>query len=418
MLSEALQRLADLIEADVPLRPEQLPPPEDGDWLTQILLAGRGFGKTLAGARWIRGLAESGKYRRLALIGPTAADVRDTMVLGESGIVSISPRSSRPLYEPSKRRLVWENGVEATLFSSEEPDRLRGPQFHAASLDELCSWKNLEETYNMLQFGLRLGKKPLQVITTTPKPSKLLRELLKRDGLDVVVRRGKTFDNARNLPKAFLDQMQARYAGTRLGRQELEAALLDDVQGALWRREQFEATRLPLNFPVACTRIVVSIDPAVTVGEDSDETGIIVAGVDERNHAYVIQDLSVKFSPTEWATIAVKAFHMHAANRIIVETNIGGDLVENTLRVVDRNVPIRRVTAKRGKLIRGEPVSALYEQNGVHHVGMFAELEDQMCTFSPGSTDSPDRLDALVYALTDLMVTAQRRNSSSAGLKR
>jgi phage terminase large subunit-like protein len=284
-------------------------------------------------------------------------------------------------------------------------------------LDELGAWKNVDETYNMLQFGLRLGKKPRQVITTTPKPFKLLRELLKSGRDDVAVTRGRTIDNKDNLPEAFLKQMEARYANTRLGRQELDAELLDDVQGALWKRDQIEATRLPPNYPVAFTRIVVAIDPAVTVSEDSDETGILVCGVDGRNHAYVLQDLSGKYSPTEWANIAVEAYKYHAADRIIIESNQGGDLCENTLRVVDHNVAIRRVTAKRGKLIRAEPVSACYEQGRVHHVGMFSALEDQLCTFAPGSTDSPDRLDALVYALTDLMVVGQRPQLVFGGIE-
>ena len=297
--------IADQIESDWRsiARAEQLPPP--GDWSVWLILAGRGAGKTRSGAEWVRDLAETASVSRIALVGPTAADVRDTMVEGESGLLAIAPNSNRITFEPSKRRLSWSNGVQATLFSSEEPDRLRGPQHGAAWCDELCSWRNVRDTWDNLQFGLRLGKKPRQIITTTPKPIKLLKELVKRDGQDVVVTRGRTSDNAANLAPSFLSQIVARYEGTRLGRQELNAELLEDVQGALWTRDLLEEVRR--DKAPAMRRIVVAIDPAVSVSESSDETGIIVAGLGTDDHGYVLEDASGKFSPIEWARRASRA---------------------------------------------------------------------------------------------------------------
>jgi predicted phage terminase large subunit-like protein len=379
-------------------RPEQLPP--TGDWTTWLFCAGRGAGKTRAGSEWVRSITS--KTGRLALVGATAADVRDVMVEGESGILAICPDRDRPTYEPSKRRLIWASGAIATMYSSEEPDRLRGPQHGAAWCDELGAWRNAEETWSMLQFGLRIGTKPRQLVTTTPRPIKLLRELLARDGQDVRVTRGSTYDNRANLAPSFFSQIVRQYEGTRLGRQELNAEILEDVQGALWTREMIEAARVkPENMP-EMQRIVVAIDPAVSVSEDSDETGIIVAGKGVDGRAYVLADLSGKFSPSEWASIATNAFHRWRADRIIAESNQGGAMVESTIRVVDPNTPVTLVHASRGKIVRAEPVSALYEQKRVSHAGVFPDLEDQLCSFSPGSKDSPDRLDALVYALTEL----------------
>ena len=406
MLRDAFARIADAIQSDWQslARPEQLPPP--GEWSTWLILAGRGFGKTRTGAEWVRSLAEAASVQRIALVGPTSADVRDTMVEGDSGLLAIAPNSNRPLYEPSKRRVVWNNGVTATMFSSEEPERLRGPQHAAAWLDELGAWRNITETWDMLQFGLRLGKRPRQVITTTPKPLKLIKDLLKRD--DVAVTRGRTSDNAANLAPSFLSQIVKRYEGTRLGRQELDAELLEDTEGALWSRDMIESTRLPASSPIDLKRVVVAIDPAISIGEDSDETGIIVAGIDWNGHGYIIEDLSGKYSPTEWARKAIGAYRRHRADRIVVEINQGGAMCEATIRAVDANVPVGTVNAKRGKLIRAEPVSALYEQKRVSHAGAFPELEDELCGYAPGVSDSPDRLDALVYALSDLLITPER----------
>jgi phage terminase large subunit-like protein len=401
----AYSKIADALESDWAsiARREQLPPP--GDWLIWLILAGRGWGKSFTGAQWVRSVAESGKVRHIALVGATASDCRDVMVEGPSGVLSICPNSNRPLYEPSKRRVVWPNGVIATMFSSEEPERLRGPQHGAAWCDELAAWRNLLETWDQLQFGLRIGKRPRVVITTTPKPVKLLKALVKRaaEGADVIITKGKTSDNAANLAESFLADIHRQFGGTRLGRQELDAEILEDVEGALWSRAMIEARRLAAGTPVDCERVVVAIDPAVSVGENSDETGLIVVGMGFDKRGYVLEDLSGKYAPIEWARAAVWAYRRHMADRIVVETNQGGDMVESTLRMVDRSIPIRRVVAKRGKLVRSEPISALYEQGRVSHVGVFERLEDQLCSFAPGAGDSPDRLDALVYALTDLL---------------
>lgn len=395
-------RILDALESDWHsiARPEQLPP--EGDWSTWLILAGRGFGKTRAGAEWIRSLAESGRVERIALVGPTASDCRDTMVEGSSGLLAIAPNSNRPVYEPSKRRLTWNNGVQAAMFSSEEPERLRGPQFHAAWCDELGAWTHVEETWSMLQFGLRLGKRPRQIITTTPRPLKLLKELLKRK--DVVITRGRTSDNAENLAPSFLNTIVARYEGTRLGRQELNAELLEDVPGALWTRELLEQTRRSKEALPPMKRIVVAVDPAVSVGEDSDETGIIVCGVGTDNHGYVLEDKSGKYLPNEWAMKAVSAYQRWDADRIVAEANQGGAMVESTIRVISPNASIRLVHAKKGKITRAEPISALFEQNRAHLVGGFDILEDQLCTYEAGASDSPDRLDSMVYGLTECML--------------
>ena len=258
---------------------------------------------------------------RIALVGPTAADCRDTMVEGSSGLLAIAPNSNRPVYEPSKRRLTWSNGVQAAMFSSEEPDRLRGPQHGAAWLDEMGAWQNLQSTWDMLQFGLRVGKRPRQVITTTPKPLKLLKELLKRE--DVAITRGRTMDNAENLAPSFLSQIVKRYEGTRLGRQELSAELLEDVQGALWTRDLIEQTRRSKDDLPPMKRIVVGVDPAISVGESSAETGIVVCGLGTDEHAYVLEDASGKFSPIEWARRAVGLYQRWNADRVVAEANQG-----------------------------------------------------------------------------------------------
>ena len=337
------------------------------------------------------------------MVGATASDVRDTMIEGPSGLLSIAPNSNRPLYQPALRKLTWPNSVTALTFSSEEPERLRGPQFGAAWVDELAAFRNLNDTWSNLQFGLRLGKKPRQVVSTTPKPIKLLRVLL--EAPDTVVTRGTTYDNRDNLAPSFFEQIIRRYEGTRLGRQELNAELLTDVQGALWSRDLIEMTRKPKDEIISpLRRIVVAIDPAVSAGEDANETGIIVAGLGIDGHGYVLQDASGKFSPIEWAQRAVSLYHMRSADRIVAEANQGGAMVEQTIRTVDENVPIRLVHASKGKITRAEPVSALFEQSRAHIVGDMSELEDQCCTFEAGSSGSPDRLDALVWALTELML--------------
>jgi len=351
--------------------------------------------------------AEAASVARVALVGPTAADSRDVMVEGESGLMAICPNSNRPTYEPSKRRLTWPNGVQAALFSAEEPDRLRGPQHGAAWLDELGAWKNAEQTWNMLQFGLRIGKRPRQVITTTPKPTKIIRALVKRDGQDVIVTRGRTIDNAANLAASFLTQIVSRYEGTRLGRQELNAELLEDVEGALWTLDLIEQGRRAQADIPPMKRIVIAVDPAISTGEGADETGIIVVGLGLDGHGYILEDASGRFSPIEWARRAVALYRKWTADRVVAEANQGGLMVETTIRTVDPNVSFKAVHASKGKITRAEPVAAIAEQFRLHHVGVFPELEDQLTSYAAGSPDSPDRLDALVWGITELMVGFQ-----------
>jgi phage terminase large subunit-like protein len=402
-------QLADSLEASWPAiaRPNQLPPP--GDWQVWLLLAGRGFGKTRTLAEWVCQQAGSGQAGRIALVAATAADARDVLVEGQSGILAVSPPWFRPVYEPSKRRLTWPNGAMATTFSAEEPERLRGPQHGAAVCDELGAWSR-PETWDMLQFGLRLGRYPRCLVATTPRPTKLIRELLAREGRDVTVTRGSTYENRVNLAPGFFDQIIRKYEGTRLGRQELNAELLDDVPGALWSGARLEELRWPVYKSVPdLVRIVIAIDPATTSGEDADETGIIVAGKDARGHGYVLGDTSGRYPPTDWARLAISLYRQHKADRVVAEVNNGGDMVEATLRMVDPNVAYTAVRATRGKVVRAEPVAALYEQGRIHHIGAFPTLEDQMCGFTPDldrktAGFSPDRVDALVWALTDLLV--------------
>ena len=396
VLAELTPEAAEALEWDWPTwaRPSQVPP--DGDWLVWLVLAGRGWGKTRTGAEWVRAQAASNTARRIALVAPTAADARDVMVEGHSGILSVGHPDERPTYEPSKRRLTWPNGVIATTFSADEPDRLRGPQFHAAWCDELAAWR-YPEAWDMLQFGLRMGHPPRTVVTTTPRPVRLIRELLASPSTEVT--RGATYENRANLSEAFLQRIAARYEGTRLGRQEVHAELLDDVEGALWQRRLFQS------IPDApdLLRVVVAIDPAVSYNDGADETGIVVAGRGVDGSFYVLADRSCRLSPDGWARRAVRAHREFAADRIIGEVNNGGELVESVLRTVDGSIPYKAVRASRGKLVRAEPIAALYEQGKVFHVGPGLEdLEDQLCTWTPESGASPDRLDALVWALTEL----------------
>ena len=377
-------------------RPSQLPPP--GDWRVWLILAGRGFGKTRSGAETTIDRVRRSVSKRVGLIAPTAADARDVMVEGESGILACSPPDFRPLYEPSKRRLTWPNGAVATLFSAEEPDRLRGPQHDFIWADEPAAWK-YPETWDMAMFGLRLGTNPQVVATTTPRPTRLIRDLVADPG--TVVTRGTTYENARNLAPAFLTAIVKKYEGTRLGRQELNGEILDDNPGALWSRNVIEALRVREHPPLL--RIVVGVDPAVTSDPESDETGIVVAGVDAAGHYYVLADASLQGTPLTWATAVKRVYDQYRADRVVAEKNNGGELVEANLRTVDRTLSYRGVWASRGKQTRAEPISSLYEQGKVHHVGTFPLLEDQMCDWAPDSGDpSPDRMDALVWAITEL----------------
>jgi predicted phage terminase large subunit-like protein len=383
-------------------KPREAQKPPLGDWRVWLLLAGRGFGKTRTGAEFVRAMVAEEKARRIALVAPTALDARSVMVEGESGLLSIGPPRQRPFYEPSLHRLTWPNGAVATLYSADEPNRLRGPQHDLAWCDELAAWR-YPAAWDMLMFGLRLGQDPRTVVTTTPRPIRLVRELLADP--KVAVTRGRTEENKDNLAPAFLEQIVRRYHGTRLGRQELDGELLDDMPGALWTHALIDSARVTQAPDLA--RVVVAIDPAVSSHEGSDETGIVVAGRDRDGHGYVLADASGHYAPAEWARRAVALYAEHQADRIVAEVNNGGEMVEATLRVVDPSVPFAAVHASRGKVARAEPVAALYEQGRVHHLGALPRLEDQMCAFtSDGDAGggSPDRVDALVWALTDLLL--------------
>jgi phage terminase large subunit-like protein len=323
------------------------------------------------------------------------------MIEGESGLLAICPPWSRPVYEPSRQQLRWPNGAIATLCSADAPERLRGPQHDTFWADELCAWRAAEYAWNMLLLGLRLGTDPRGIITTTPRPIPLYKALLQDP--TVVVTVSSTLRNAPNLAPEFLSEIISRYQGTHLGRQELEAELVEDAEGALWRREWIDRARVPVA-PVLA-EIVVALDPAVSGTADAHETGIVVAGRDRRGHVYVLDDCSLRSSPHEWARRAVAAYHTHDAHQIVAEGNQGGELVRLTLQTVDETAPIEIVHASHGKKTRAEPVAALYEQGRVHHVGTFGSLEDQLCFWDATSGEiSPDRRDALVWAVTQLVV--------------
>lgn len=377
-------------------RPDQFAPP--GDWPIWLIQAGRGWGKTRTGAEEVRRRAEKGLCGRMALIAPTASDARDVMVEGESGLLAIASPGNLPLYEPSKRRLTWPNGAMATLYSAEEPERLRGPQHDFGWLDEIASWK-YPETYDMYEFGLRLGNNPQTVITGTPKPTPLIRRIRSTSG--VVITRGRTLDNAANLAPTFLKTIMQKYEGTRLGRQELDGELLEDTPGALWQWGMFAAEGFRLTAHPPLRRIVIGVDPAATSGDDSDETGIVACGIGVDGRGYVIADASIKGTPTEWARAVAGLYNALKADRVIVERNNGGEMVEAVLRTIAPRLPIKTVWASRGKHTRAEPIAALYEQGRVSHAGQFPELETQMTSWLPGES-SPDRMDALVWAMTEL----------------
>ena len=406
-------------------RPNQLEPKpllDNGEhWVTWLILAGRGFGKTRCGAETVIKWVKDGVCKRIALIAEDSADARDVMVEGESGVLACSPRDFMPKYEPSKRRLTWPNGAVATLFSAEDYESLRGPQFDGAWLDELCKWRYAELAWDNLQFGLRLGEHPRQIVTTTPRPMKLLKEIILRS--DTYITKGSTMENLANLAPPFKKQVIDKYMGTRVGRQELEAELLDDMPGALWHRQLIDDTRLlpvdsltPVQLP-HLARVVVAIDPAKEVGEDAAETGIMVTAIDGNGHGYLLEDLSIAGTPEEWAREAVVAYDEWEADLIVYEANQGGEMVASVLRAAARNmkeegnrsadfIPLKAVHATRGKMVRAEPVSQLYEQGKIHHVGTFPELEDQLCEYTPDGKMgySPDRMDALVWGFTELLV--------------
>lgn len=378
-------------------REKQLPPV--GDWRTWLIKAGRGFGKTRIGAEEAR--AAAGKFPILHLAGPTSSDVRDIMVEGESGILATSPNWNRPRYEPSKRRLTWDNGAKALLFSADEPDRFRGPQCYWAWCDELAAWR-YPDAWDQLQFGLRLGTHPQCVVTTTPRPTPLIRALIADP--KTVVTSGSTFDNAANLAPAFLEQIKAKYDGTRLGRQELYAELLDDTPGALWTWALLTPIQVREVPPgVTLRRVVVAVDPAVTSNPDSDQTGIVVVALGSNGLLYVLEDATAIYTPLQWARTVAHLYHKHNADRVVAEVNNGGDLVETTLRQVDKNISYKGVWAAKGKYTRAEPVSALYEQGRVRHLPKLEALETQQTTWSAGTGEpSPNNIDALVWGITEL----------------
>ena len=387
--------------------PYQVAPP--GDWSTWAIIAGRGAGKTFAGSEFILDAIAAGA-KRVALVGATGADVRDVMIEGPSGIlIRAAARGwKRPLYQPSRRRVIVytpdNTPAMAFIYSAEEPDRLRGPEHEAAWADEIAAWK-YEDAWDNLQFGMRIGAHPRTIATTTPKPVPLVRKLVKRakDTRSVAITRGRTKDNERNLSPIFLQEITDRYAGTRLGRQELEGELLEDVEGALWTIANLDAHRIAtLPEGVELRAIVVGVDPAATSNDDSDETGIVAVGAGSDKRGYVLADASLIGAPLVWARTAVASYRAHEANTIVVETNNGGEMVTQTIRTVDPAVPVTPVHASRGKQTRAEPISALYEQGWVSHVGSFPQLEDQMTQWVPG-LKSPDRMDALVWACTALL---------------
>lgn len=382
-----------------------------GNWTTWLVLGGRGAGKTRTGAEWVRGMAlglpefAESPAGRIALVGTSFSDVRDVMVEGPAGLLAVHRREARPAWFPSLRRLVWPNGAVAQTFSAEDPDGLRGPQFAAAWCDEIAKWRQPEAAFDNLQFGLRLGERPRQVVTTTPRPIPLLKRLLADP--NVAVSRARTADNAANLAPAFLDTVVGRYAGTRIGRQELDGELLEDRPDAVWTRDVIERGRVALAPPLV--RVAVAVDPPASAGPRAASCGIVAAGVDAAGAGYVLADATLPAArPRDWALSAVALYRRLEADALVAETNQGGDMVSAVLREVDSTVPVTPVRATRGKYLRAEPVSLLYAQGRVRHVGAFPELEDEMCDFGPAglsSGASPDRLDALVWALTHLMLS-------------
>lgn len=390
-------------------RQSQLLP--DGDWLYWLILAGRGNGKTRTGSETVRHWVNVEKFNYVNLIGATAEDVRAILIEGESGILAVCPPSERPRYVANARELRWPNGAKSLVFSAEEPDRLRGKQHSKLYCDEIASWRH-PDTWDQALFGLRLGAKPQAVITTTPRPTPIIKDLIKDERTKLTT--GSTYENKGNLAPAFIHKVITKYEGTRLGRQELHAEVLDELQGALWNRADLDADRRKPNQVPDLRRIVVAIDPAATSHKESNETGIICAGVgrvpgDDRDHGYLLDDVSGTYAPSEWARQALALFHARKAHMMVAEINQGGEMVQQTIHTQNPNVPYRGVHARQGKFTRAEPISALYEQHRIHHVGVFAQLEDQMCNFNPNidmskSKFSPDRMDAMVWAFFNLMV--------------
>ncbi|WP_310620741.1 DNA-packaging protein [Flexibacterium corallicola] len=388
----------------------QLPP--SGNWSQWLLMGGRGAGKTRAGSEWVRALALEQPWAthhsvsQIALVGQTYGDVREVMVEGVSGLLAVHRKAERPTWNAGRRRLEWPNGVVARAFSSEDPEALRGPQFDCAWCDEVGKWSNASETFDMLQFGLRLGEHPRQLLTTTPRPIALIKQVLQDEA--TVMTRASTKVNAAFLAPRFLEVVSQKYGGTRLGRQELGGELIEDREDQLFLRKWFEATRLKQEPELV--RVVVAVDPPATSGKRADACGIVACGLDEKGDGYILRDRTVQgVRPREWASRAVSLYHELQANVIVAEVNQGGEMVREILGQVDASVPVKCVHASRSKQKRAEPVALLYEQGRVRHVGVLDALEDEMADFGPGGLSngrSPDRLDALVWAVSDLMLGA------------
>lgn len=389
------------------------PPIRDTDWFGWLIIAGRGWGKTKTGAEFIRDCVESGQYKRIALIGETSADGKDVMVNGESGILAVSPPWNKPTFISSNSRgrpkLTWPCGAQATLYDAREPDQLRGPQHDLAWVDELAKFRYAEAVFDQMMMGLRLGMNPKWIATTTPRPIALLKRLINTKGVKVT--RGRTTENLGNIAPTFKAAVVDRYKGTRLGRQELDAEILEDVPGALWTRRNLDENRYDVgkHGPLPTfMRIVVSVDPPATSGDTANEAGIIASGLTEEKHAFVLDDWSLQGTPDAWARKAVALYHRYMADCIVAESNNGGEMVRAVIQAVNPNVPVKLVFASRGKYVRAEPISALYEQGIVHHLGTLPELEDQMVAFTPETSIdrsrglSPDRVDSLVWGLTEL----------------
>jgi phage terminase large subunit-like protein len=394
----------------------QIPPdlaPSGKPWLTWLMIGGRGAGKTRAGAEWIRAQAlglppfASEKAARIALVGETDHDVREVMIEGVSGLLAVHARHERPVWLPSRKRLEWRDGQIAQAFSADDPESLRGPQFCCAWSDEMAKWRYAQDTFDMLQFGLRLGAQPRQLITTTPRPTELLKRLMADPA--TVVTRAATRANAHNLAPTFLESVMARYTGTRLGRQELEGEIIEDRPDALWSRALLEQCRVP-EAPLL-QRIVVAVDPPATSGKRAASCGIVAAGITDGGMVYVLADDTVSsVSPNTWANKAIALWRRLEADTLVCEVNQGGDMVSSVIHEVDSSVPVIPVRATRGKWLRAEPVAALYEQGRVKHAGIFAALEDEMCDFGVSglsSDKSPDRVDALVWAIASLAFHAR-----------
>ncbi len=381
-------------------RPKQLPPP--GEWRVWLILAGRGFGKTRTGAETLRQWVREGTCRRIALVAETETEVRQVMVEGSSGLLAVHSPSEKPIYEPTKRQLTWPNGAIATCFSSESYERLRGPQFDGAWVDELAKFRGDQQVWDQLMFSLRLGQNPRVIVTTTPRPTKLLKKLI--NDPHVIITKGTTFENTTNLAEPFLSYMRHRYEKSWLGRQELYADIIEEKQGALWTPALLEQARSSFQAS-PLQRLVIAIDPAMSHGTQSDETGIIAAGITSAGTGIVLEDLSLKAPPSVWVRKAIEAYHRLKADCIVAEVNMGGNLVEHLLRNEDSSISYKALHATRHKILRAEPIASLYERGKIWHATYLPELEEQLCSYVPGiSSKSPDRLDALVWALTDLML--------------